>query len=81
MRLRSGSTAAGHNPLYPSLLFIANGRGFLPYLYVGENGNNILEGRAGYIVGLSQSFPSFCIDAPSERPEASSWSVAWFPHS
>lgn len=80
MRLRSRPAVAGNNPLHITIFLITNCHRFLPDLYVRSRGYNISKSIAGYIIGVSESFSSFCVNASSERLAASSRSVIWLPN-
>lgn len=75
MRLRSRPAVAGNNPLHVTIFLVTNCHCFLPDLYVRSRGYNISKSIAGYIIGVSESFSSFRINASSERLAASSRSV------
>ena len=73
MRLRPGPIASRNHTLYSVVLLAANRGSLLPHIHLRQDGDNLSQGGAGHVAGLSEPFPSFRIDASSQGFAASSW--------
>ena len=79
MRLRPGPIASGNHTVHFVVLLAANRGSLLPHIHLRQDGDNLSQGGVGHVAGLSEPFPSFCIDASSKGFTASSWSVSFLP--
>lgn len=62
MRLRPRSTSPRDNPVHRPLLPFAYRRRLLPYFCIRADADYLVESVVGYMPGISESFPAFCVD-------------------